>query len=933
MNFPALGIRRKLALTTLMSLLPLLLLGVALSVYLISDTLRQNNLRQEDIAFTSIDYGLKFETPMMDGDIRFLVTLPAIQEIFRARAHQDVDPISGVPSEKLLQRLQGVFSHFLVTQKIYDQIQFIDKSGQEVVRVDLAGDRAEVIPPAQLQYKGDRYYFRETAKLPKGEVYVSLIDLNRDWGKLEQPLKPMLRIVTPIHDAAGIFQGVLVLNKFADRFLSQIMQASKTISGLWFVADDRGYYVYHSQDPERLWGGPEDLNTGAGLCKDFPQQCQQLLSGKSTSVIWQGRTWLVYPRRYNLWPGHARFITIAHMTPQPGFADHFNGDTWLLIGAALLAALLAGLSTWWNGRRISRPIQNLAAAMQQFRQGQRGARAEVTSRDEIGALCEDFNAMADTLTQVTDNLEEEVTKRTLDLLITTNKLQALIQASPVAIISLDMEGKVTSWNKAAEILFGWTEEEVLGKPLPIVPEEEQEQFRTLLRDIRGGEGILRVETRRRRKDGAIIEVSRSIAPVLDAAGKVIRVIGLLEDITAVRQAQKALQESEAFNRITLNSISEHLAVLDGNGVILRTNKSWEDFAAANSLSQSLIGENYLAICDQAKGPGSDEARLAAQGIREVMQGNLDIFSLEYSCHSPDEQCWFQMHANPFGRDGETGVVVAHLNITRLKETEREQQRLLEQLEAGRNLLQAVLEQMPAGVIIAEPSPGRIILSNHRAEGLWEQPPGFLTNLEKFLQIPRYYPDGRAYPRDDIPLLRTLNRGETVVDEEMLVERETGDRAHYIHLNVNAAPIRDSQGKIIAGVVTFLDITQRRQAELALRQSQEQMQLLLESTEQGIYGIDLDAGCTFINRAALEMLQYSRAEVMGKRMHHLIHHTHADGTPYPEADCPVNQVLSTGIGAQLDDEALLAAGWECFPGSLFLLPPQERGPHHRRSGEL
>ncbi len=87
----------------------------------------------------------------------------------------------------------------------------------------------------------------------------------------------------------------------------------------------------------------------------------------------------------------------------------------------------------------------------------------------------------------------------------------------------------------------------------------------------------------------------------------------------------------------------------------------------------------------------------------------------------------------------------------------ELENLTGELEAGRNLLQAVLEQMPAGVIIAEPS-GRIILSNRRAEAIWQQPAGTMTNLDKFREMPRYYPDGRAYPPENIHLGRALTLG-------------------------------------------------------------------------------------------------------------------------------------------------------------------------------
>lgn len=101
---------------------------------------------------------------------------------------------------------------------------------------------------------------------------------------------------------------------------------------------------------------------------------------------------------------------------------------------------------------------------------------------------------------------------------------------------------------------------------------------------------------------------------------------------------------------------------------------------------------------------------------------------------------------------------------------------------------------------------------------------------------------------------------------------------------------------------FTDITERKRAEEEIRLLTNRMRLLLESTDEGIYGIDLEGRCTFCNLAAAEMLGYEPEEVLGSKMHELVHHSKSDGSPYPVEECPVNNAASTGHGARVDNES-------------------------------
>lgn len=143
---------------------------------------------------------------------------------------------------------------------------------------------------------------------------------------------------------------------------------------------------------------------------------------------------------------------------------------------------------------------------------------------------------------------EDITERkqTEDRLrAATEKLEALLQASPLAIMSLDPSGDaIVRWNRAAEEMFGWRAEEVLGRPFPNIPPDRMEESNRLWEQaVR--DGCLRgVELRRLRKDGTPIDLALWVTVMKDAQGRILDTFGIAEDITECKRAQAALRQSQ-----------------------------------------------------------------------------------------------------------------------------------------------------------------------------------------------------------------------------------------------------------------------------------------------------------------------------------------------------------------------------------------------------
>lgn len=154
-------------------------------------------------------------------------------------------------------------------------------------------------------------------------------------------------------------------------------------------------------------------------------------------------------------------------------------------------------------------------------------------------------------------------------------------------------------------------------------------------------------------------------------------------------------------KVVIDSISAHVAILNENGEIVETNRAWQDYGQENGLFEPLdcIGTNYLEICDLASESPSDDPGKVAEGIRQVVTGEIDEFLSQYPCHSPDQKRWYAVRVVPYRDDKLKRVIVTHENITQimevqeaLKQKESELSREREMLEETNIALRVLLRQ-------------------------------------------------------------------------------------------------------------------------------------------------------------------------------------------------------------------------------------------------
>jgi PAS domain S-box-containing protein len=184
--------------------------------------------------------------------------------------------------------------------------------------------------------------------------------------------------------------------------------------------------------------------------------------------------------------------------------------------------------------RMLKPILPLTAAAAQISQGRYGVSVPIVSGDELGDLAAAFNKMAETLSRTT---------------VSKEYVTSLVNASPLAILALDLEANVTLWNPAAENLFGWSAGEVLGRPYPIISDAERKDFIGGFKSSIAGRPYKDREYICRHRDGSPITVSISAGPLLDSAGNISGSVAVIADLTERKTLESRMAQSEKLSAI------------------------------------------------------------------------------------------------------------------------------------------------------------------------------------------------------------------------------------------------------------------------------------------------------------------------------------------------------------------------------------------------
>jgi PAS domain S-box-containing protein len=225
---------------------------------------------------------------------------------------------------------------------------------------------------------------------------------------------------------------------------------------------------------------------------------------------------------------------------------------------------------------------------------------------------------------------------------------ALVESADDAIVAKNTDGIVIAWNPAAERLFGWSSEEMVGGSIRrLLPDDRQHEEDHILARIRSGERVPPFYTRRLHKDGHLLDVQVSVSPVRDASGKIIGASKLARDVGEYLRVQRAVHESEERFRTLAENISQFAWMADPDGQIFWFNKRWYEFTG--------LSEDEPIEARQRKVLRPEDRQRVVANYRKAIASGED-YEDTFQMRSKDgEYCWFLSRAKPI-RNGSGEIV-------------------------------------------------------------------------------------------------------------------------------------------------------------------------------------------------------------------------------------------------------------------------------------
>ena len=337
-----------------------------------------------------------------------------------------------------------------------------------------------------------------------------------------------------------------------------------------------------------------------------------------------------------------------------------------------------------------------------------------------------------------------------------------------------------------------------------------------------------------------------------------------------------LGKREAELRTLLHTIPDLVWLKDINGVFMSCNSAFERLYGAKEAE--IVGKTDYDFVDKQQ---ADSFR---EHDRKAMLANKSLSNEEWFTFADDGyRGLFETVKTPL--TDANGKVIGVLSISR-DITERKA------TELKLRMLSTAIEQSPTSVAITDTA-AQIEYIN----SAFTKEAGYTLD-EVLGKNPRVLQSGMTDAKVYDDMWSKLTRGESW-QGEFVNKRKNGE---IFYEEAYISPIQDDTGKTSHYVAVKLDVTARKQAERALRESNKKMDSLLQSLAEGAYGVDTHGNCTFVNNSFLRILGYeSEDEIVGKHIHELIHHSYADGRHYPASECRMYAAFRNNVEVHCADE--------------------------------
>ncbi|MDX2464526.1 MAG: ATP-binding protein [Porticoccus sp.] len=421
---------------------------------------------------------------------QFLYSTPPIKGVVRALKNDGIDPYDNTTVDQWIERLETIFVAFLENNQDINQARFIGDAndGQELLKVERKNGNINIVEKNALQKKGGMGYFIETKKRLSNSIYVSDIELNREYGQIEFPYWPTFRVSIPVFDEHKQFFGIVILNINAQYLLDKLQQELSPGVHL-FLLNNQGNFILHPN---------KDYNFGFELGRN--DRWSTLFTNQKTSAIET--------------QGSGLQVAI----------DKASGENLYYLRDDI--QLSAGNSRNHITAVLALPQSTLDLTLRERRQ--------TSTLILIGIFIIAITVIL---------FYQHLLNNKQAMINAQSKYQAIIEGSLDAIIVLDDQGDITSWNSGAKTVLGFFENQALGQDffkLISIPRASGINH-IALRAVMRGEKIDPVEVVVLMSNGQPLDVAVTFSPLNSQDATKTGVTAIVRDISRQKEMERKIQ--------------------------------------------------------------------------------------------------------------------------------------------------------------------------------------------------------------------------------------------------------------------------------------------------------------------------------------------------------------------------------------------------------
>lgn len=487
----------------------MVILAILASIYLYS---REKQVALEEVS-AEMQRHLTIRKEQLEDElesarlaVRFLYSTPPISGIVRATENGGIDPYDGTELSYWNQRLETIFTAFLENYPAVYQARIIgvEDGGRELVRVERSHGNIQVVSSGRLQQKAESSYFKNISGLPPDRIFLSDFNLNREHGEIVYPIEPTFRAGIPVYNDEQELFGMLVINLDA-RPLMQSLQESLPDNLELYLLNQHGGFIIH------------------------PDDSLSFLYELDDAIRWNQ----YYELRTDI--NKKEIAGLDEYRSLTGDSNLYVKNYPVLLGKNLDRSL--GLYVGLNQDTFNQMLFS------------RNVRSFVVMGGVLVAV------------MVFLMVYQSNVSKTLRLREAQGSFEAIIDGSADAIIGMDLQGRITSWNTSAHEMFGFTERQVGGQSLTqLIPDGgDMVRFENAFDQVLHGEYLEPEVFHVRRRNGSLLTVSMSISPVKTASEQPLGAAAILRDISDQVAAEKRIAE---VNESLEKQVSERTSQLE-----------------------------------------------------------------------------------------------------------------------------------------------------------------------------------------------------------------------------------------------------------------------------------------------------------------------------------------------------------------------------------